>query len=610
MTAQAIPYYDVSLSDGFWQRKQHMVSRVTIPAILDRFTQTGRLAAYRFEWRPGMPNEPHIFWQSDIDKWIEAASYVLEYDPQPELKAQLEQLVAAAQAHQEPSGYLNCHFTAVEPDQEWQQRSAHELYTAGHMIEAAVAYTHATGDERFLQCACRFADHIEQVFVRDHAAAFETPGHEEIELALVKLYTCTGNNRYLDLSRHFIDRRGQNPAAEGADTYVQDHLPVREQTQAVGHAVRAGYLYTAMADLARLDGDETLWDACETLFRNITERRMYITGGIGSTSRGEAFTIDYDLPNLTAYSETCAAISLAMFASRLSLLHTDSRYADTVERALYNGVLSGISLDGRAFFYENPLEINPVLLATGERLPATQRKAVFDCSCCPPNIARTIASIGGYVYHLADGCLCIDQYVAGTVRFPMDGRTVTLTQETRYPLDGMVNIRHDGVAPLRLALRIPGWCRHVSLDVDGQTVSPRVEAGYAYLEAPAGAAVRWRMDMEPQFVEANPQVSQDCGRCAVQYGPIVYCAEAVDNGPLLRDIRLLPGGPIRVEEEAALGMNVLYVQGVRRQAAAFDGLYRPRVAEDACPQEVRLIPYCAFANRGESAMLVWFQIAD
>lgn len=517
-------------------------------------------------------------------------------------------MVDQIEKNQRPDGYFNSYFISVEPSKRFCDRTMHELYCAGHLIEAAIAYRHATGRDRFLKLMCRYADEIERIFVREHSARFVTPGHEEIELALVKLYHATGERRYLDLAKFFIDHRGEDAAENYYDfansLYAQDDRPVREFDTATGHAVRAVYLYCAMADLAREYNDEGLWQACQRVFDSIVNRRMYITGGIGSTHHGEAFTEDYDLPNQTAYAETCAALGLVLFAARMSANEPKAVYADVAERALYNGFLSGVSLDGKAFFYENPLAIDPVqrrldtsMAQPARRLPAMQRAEVFECSCCPPNVARLIASVGDLLYSYDDNTVYLHHYMPSETHFQHQGRDITIIQKTDYPCDGKLEIIVRGKLEGQIAVRIPGWCRSFHADQ-----AYELRDGYAYFSAYSYLNVIF--DMPPAFMEAAPMVQNDCGRICVMRGPLVYCMEGVDNGSCLRDIRLLENAEFSTAYSEALGANVLKTTGVRRAADKFNGLYRPYQGDEV-EQEVTLIPYYAFANRGISEMLVW-----
>ena len=351
-----IGFDKVSLESGFLHEKQKLNREVTLDAVYNRFYETGRFDAFKCDWKEGMEKQPHYYWDSDVAKWMEAVAYILKKESNPELEAKVENLIDEIEKNQSPDGYFNIFFTVIEPDKRFFERTAHELYCAGHLFEAAVAYFECTGKDRFLKLMEKYADHIIRVFVEEKTAKFITPGHEEIELALVRMYSATKKKKYLDLAKFFIDNRGYAEAEK--EYYSQSHLPVREQKTAEGHAVRACYLYAAMADVAYETGDTELYEVCKTLFADIVNKKMYITGGIGSTRKGEAFTVPYDLKNDKAYAETCAAISLMFFAHRMMRFENDAKYADVIERVLYNGMISGLSLDGTSFFYENPLEID------------------------------------------------------------------------------------------------------------------------------------------------------------------------------------------------------------------------------------------------------------
>lgn len=615
-------YKKISLSQtditgGFWAQKQAMNRDVTLASVREQFEKTGRFAAFRFDWEEGKPDRPHIFWDSDVAKWLESAAYILLKGEDKGLEAYVDAVVDLIEKNQDESGYFNIYFTVCEPDSRFENRMAHELYCAGHLMEAAVAYYEATGKDKFLKLMCRYADHIERVFKIEQSADFSTPGHEEIELALVRLWHCTGEPRYLELSRFFVDTRGTEDAKEVQDgesgTYVQDHLPVREQTTAEGHCVRAGYLYTAMTDLSRETGDEELFAACRTLFENITQKRMYITGGIGSTSAGEAFTVDYDLPNATAYAETCAAISLFMFATRMTRAHADGVYADAAERALYNGVLAGLSLNGKAFFYENPLEINLTDRALPQkaknRYPITQRLEVFSCSCCPPNMTRFIASLGENIYTRDENTVFVHHYIHSKAAFSCGDSLAEITQETQYPAQSTVVLSLRNLGGKTLALRIPGWCDAYRITVDDHEVAPTVRDGYAYIPCEAASVtVQLIMDMPPRWYEANGLVADCAGMAALMRGPVVYCAEGVDNGSALWSLRADIAAPVRVTAESFGGLPVLEAEGLRKTDNGLSALYSPAgEGYQAC--QLRFIPYYAFANRGETDMRVWMNKA-
>ena len=602
---KTVDFRSTRVLDGFWRQKQDMARTVSAKAVYDRFKDTGRIDAFKCSWREGMPNRPHFFWDSDVAKWIEGVAYMLHDGPLPELEACCDAIIEDLVKNQGADGYFNIYFTVVEPERRFTDRDKHELYCAGHLMEAAVAYFEATGKRALLDAMCRYADYIEKRFMLDRDTSFVTPGHEEIELALFRLYECTGEYRYFKLAEFFLNQRGVAPdptlSPSTAHGYNQTHLPIREQTTAEGHAVRAVYLYSAMADLARYTNDEALIRACEKIFANITERRMYITGGIGSSSCGEAFTVDYDLPNILAYSESCAAIGLIFFANRMLTLTPDSRYSDVIERALYNGFLSSTSLDGRSFFYENPLALLPYLSEKDKtsthnriRYPRHTRLEVFGCSCCPPNIVRFIPSVANLLYGDDGETLFVHQFMASETTIERAGKRVTVRQTTDYPSSGRVRISVSG-ADVRLAVRIPGWC-------DSYTGPTKL--GYAYLDLADGESVDFDFEMKPQLVVARPEVFFNGGRLAVQRGPVVYCTEEVDNGKNLRDIRIDSTAKIECAEPDALGVPTLVTDGFRSNTDESTPLYRT-LDGALTPVKVKLIPYYAFANRGVSEMQVW-----
>ncbi len=632
--AAPVPFHQVRLDDDFWAPRQETNRRTTLAIEYDQLKQTGRLDAFRLEWRPGQPNPPHVFWDSDTAKWIEAASYTLAHQPDPELEARLDELIAWMQQAQQPDGYLNTHFIVVEPEKRWTNlRDAHELYCAGHLIEAAVAHFQATGKRTLLEVMCRYADLIARTFGPGENQRTGVPGHEEIELALVRLYEVTGKRRYLDTAAFFVDQRGVEPnyfveeaAARGESpeqtrarlNYWQAHCPVREQTTAEGHAVRAMYLYSGMADLARETRDQALERACRRLFENVAERRMYLTGGIGSSAGGERFTEDYDLPNESAYAETCAAVGLVFWMQRMLRLGNDGRFGDVMERALYNGTISGVSLDGKRFFYTNPLAVQRRPAASA---PASQandnlsnvRREWFGCACCPPNIARLIASVGGYFYTSTPDSLSVHLYGRSTMQTTLGRTRITVRQQTRYPWDGEITLALSPERALRfrLNLRIPGWCPRAEICVNGRRIEPVLECGYARIERvwKPGDRVEITLEMPVQRLYAHPRVRADRGRAAFQRGPIVYCFEGADNGNPVDLIAIPRGTPLKPVWKPDLlgGVIVLEGCGLRTplpgQAAA---LYRPAPPE---PREIPVtaVPYCTWENRARGDMAVWMR---
>ena len=584
----------IRIKDGFWRFYTDLNRKAVVKNVYDRFEETGRFDALRCNWREGDPNKPHIFWDSDVVKWMEGVAYILEEAPAPEWEALVDEMVDRIAENQRPDGYFNSYYLSCEPSKIFTDRTCHELYCVGHAIEAAIAYHKATGKDKFLKCVLKNVEMIHRVFVREQSAAFVTPGHQEIELALLKLYEYLGDEKHLELARFFIDQRGNNDLEE-KDTYSQSDLPVREISEAVGHSVRACYLYTAMAMLAKIDGDQQLKDACHRVFDDIVNRKMSITGGIGSDHEKEKFSYAYDLPNSDTYNETCAAISLAMFAGAMGEMEADSRYGDVIERVCYNGFISGLSLDGEKFFYTNPLEIDRKKYARSTYQPICQRVKVFRCSCCPPNVTRMLGSVARYMYTQDGDTVYCNQFASSEAKLQVGGKDALLTQITDYPYSGKITFRYQG-EPMTLYVRIPDWC----VEYRGET-----ENGFARFSMADGDTVTVELPMEVHFIEANPMVQDDSGRYAVQRGPIVYCMEEIDNGENLRDITLLENSPIRVAKEDGIPAPVLYMGAQRRPTTKT--LYQLKQSRRV-PFTARLIPYFAFANREASDMLVWTMV--
>mgnify|MGYP005812741485 CR=1 FL=1 len=587
-------FYDLTITGGLWKERQDTVRKCTALAVYDRFWETGRIQTLDCGWREGRPMKPHVFWGSDCFKWLEGAAYLLAEKEDPALRAKAEAMIAQIEKGQAPDGYYNSYFNATgEP--RYQNRNAHELYSLGHLIEAGVAWYEATGSDRLLKIGRRGADHADRVFRIEQSAGFVTPGHEEIELALIRLYRVCGEPRYLELAEFFIRQRGANQKDQAVfikdhGEYAQSHQPVTEQREAVGHAVRAVYLYCAIADLAEETGDAGLREAAERLFADIAEHKMYLTGGIGALQQGEAFSVPYHLPNHTAYAETCAALGLALFAGRLAAATPDARYADAAERALFNGMLAGLSLSGDAFFYENPLAVDRAL----KEVPLIhhaplQRQKVFSCSCCPPNLVRMIPSIGDWIYSFDAQYLYVHQYIPNTGF--CGGARVTL--QTAYPEDGRVTVCHTGSRGL--ALRKPGWCRKFEA-----SAPCREERGYLYFET---NQVTVDFQMEPCLIRAGSRVHNNCGKLALQRGPVVYCLEGQDQPADLYALRLDPDAEIRVLPEKLGGLPLLEAGGliVPEQQA----LYAPYEKQETTACRLKFIPYYTFANRGEDDMMVW-----
>ncbi|WJQ05725.1 glycoside hydrolase family 127 protein [Geobacillus stearothermophilus] len=628
-----------NVNDRFWKRYIDIVRNEVVPyqweALNDRIPDAEPSHAIKnFRIAAGESDGEFygmVFQDSDVAKWLEAVAYLLEEKRDSELEALADDVIELLGRAQQPDGYLNTYYTVKEPGKRWTNlRDNHELYCAGHLIEAAVAYFQATGKRRFLDIMCKYADYIGTVFGRGEGQIPGYDGHQEIELALLKLYEVTGNESYLKLSQYFIDQRGQQPhyfdwekKARGETKpfwfhddyrYHQAHIPVREQKQAVGHAVRALYMYTAMAGLAAKTGDESLKQACQTLWENVTKRQMYITGGVGSSAFGESFTFDFDLPNDTVYAETCAAIALVFWARRMLELEMDGKYVDVMERALYNGTISGMDLDGKRFFYVNPLEVWPKACERHDKRHVKPvRQKWFSCACCPPNLARLIASIGHYIYSQTSDALFVHLYVGSNIQTEIGGRSVEIVQETNYPWDGTVRltISPESAQEFTLGLRIPGWCRGAEVTINGENVdiAPLTKKGYAYIRRVwrQGDEMVLHFSMPVERIKAHPQVRANAGKVALQRGPIVYCLEEVDNGPNLANLFLPRDAQLEAHFEPDLLEGVVVITGTAErmdESAWNDELYRP-IEPRTYQVPFRAIPYYAWCNRGEGEMTVW-----
>ncbi len=592
----AVPFTDVKFTDNFWAPRMEVNRTVTVPHCLKECEITGRIP--NFDVAGGLVKGKFrgiYFNDSDVYKVVEGAACALGLHPDPELDARLDKLIAKFAAAQQDDGYLSTYYTIVEPDKRWTDlASRHELYCAGHLFEAAVAHYRATGKRSLLNVAIRYADYIDSIFGEGRRVG--VPGHEEIELALVKLYDVTGEKKYFDLAKFFIDKRGHNNRE-----YSQDHIPVREQSEIVGHAVRAMYFYSGAADVAARTGDEVLSAAMERIWRDVTQRKMYITGGIGPSARNEGFTVPYDLPNDSAYAETCAAIGMALWNHRLLLLHGDAKYADVLERVLYNGSISGVSLKGAKFFYTNPLA------SRGRH----HRQSWYGCACCPTNIVRFIPQVGGYLYATSAGGVWVNLYAGSRVTVSLDGKKVELVQETRYPWSGAVDLAVNPTTPIvfQVNVRIPGWCEGATAKLNGRAIDAApAKNGYLRISR------RWRrgdkvsldLPMPIRRIAANPKVAADVGRVALQRGPIVYCLESVDNGGSVRDIALPQNAKLESHFEPDLlgGVTVLRGTAVRRKPVEWsDVLYQPVPSEE--DTSIVAVPYYAWDNREAGEMLVW-----
>ena len=630
-----VPLARVKIQDVFWKPRMETNRKVTLAHEYQLNKKNGVLTAYQWDWwNPAKGNPPWRIWVGDVPKWLEAVSYSLATHPDARLAALAERVVQGVIKGQKKDGYL--YANPLPRDWRWTNlQEKHELYDAGHAMEGAVAYYQATGRRNFLDAMCRYADLLDVTFGREKGKMRGYDGHPEVELALVKLYRATGEKRYLKLAKFFVDERGRKPyyfdlerkalSKRGLATFnwftpgnyvnCQAHKPLRRQEDAVGHSVRALYLYSGAADVAVETGDAELMQACRRLWKSVTRRRMYVIGGAGSTAHGEAFTFDHDLPNETAYAETCANIALVFFAHRMLQTEAQSEYADVMERALYNGVLSGVSLDGKRFFYANHLTVAPQALDGAHGHIAAARQGWFGCACCPPNIARLIASIGQYVCSTSRDGLYVHLYVAGSAQCEVAGRKVAVTQDTRYPWKETVKLTLKPKSPMRftVALRIPGWCRRAAVKVNGRAVgiARTMKNGYACIRRvwERGDRIELTLPMPVERVEAHPSVRMDCGKVALQRGPVVYCLEEVDNGRALADIFLPRSSKLRAEYKPRLLGGAVVIRGNarRRATAGWDNrLYRAdRSATKTV--DIKAVPYCVWANRKPGEMIVWMR---
>lgn len=705
----------IQVTDAFWHREQELVRTQVLPyqwdALNDRvegaapsycmrnFKVAGRMMrekrdkgaayvapSYTFRGFEALPEDPanpdedkfygFVFQDTDFSKWIEAVGYSLLQHPDPELEKTADEAIDIVCAAQLENGYLDTYYIINGMDRAFTNlRDHHELYCLGHLVEGAVAYYQATGKDKLLRAAERFADYCCQVFGPEPGQCKGYPGHEIAEMALVRLFEEDNQERYLNLAKFFLDRRGTEPfyfeqeeqeraAHDGQpykmttnNAYHQAHLPVREQSEAVGHAVRAMYLYSGMADVARLCGDEAMEAACDRLWDNVTREKMYVTGGVGATHMGEAFSFNYDLPNDTAYSETCAAIGLVFWARRMLQLKPRGKYGDVMELALYNTVLAGMALDGKSFFYVNPLDVAPEACHKDGRKGhvKTVRQKWFGCACCPPNIARLVSSVAAYAYtesadtlwfHLYMGSVLTKEVWAGDDS-SREKKTLDIKVESQLPWAGKVKVLLRGdQTPCKLAFRVPGWSGGMKVSyrccgrageaaVTGEGLAMGTDFadqtdrageqtalsqaavsyrdGYLYIDGvwQDGDEVDLEMEMPVRILEADPRVREDMGKVAIARGPIVYCLEERDNGKDLHlcrvDLQTLRPSDIRTETTKELGhpMTVLQVPGKRLLPEESGELYRqarPAREEDVT---LRMVPYYAWNNRGEGEMSVW-----
>jgi hypothetical protein len=603
-----VPFGAVEVTDEFWAPRMKTNRERTIPHNFRMCEESGRINNLRRAGGllEGREFEGYRFNDSDVYKALEGACYELARKPDPALGKQVDDLIAVLAAAQQPDGYLNSYYALAEPDARWTNlKDAHELYCGGHLIEAAVAHHQGTGKRTLLDVAVRFADHVASIFGPDKRR--DVPGHQEIELALVRLSAATGDTRYRDLAHFFLEERGRAHGRGLYGEYCQDHVPIDQQTEIVGHAVRAMYYYCGLADVMRASDSRSHLSALEHIWNDVTLRKLYVTGGIGPSAHNEGFTIPYDLPNETAYCESCASIGLVFWAHRMNLLTKDARYANVLERVLYNSLPAGVSLSGDRFFYVNPLA------GRGGH----HRRPWYSCACCPPNFARFFPTLGGYVYAADHEGIYVNLYVTGRAEIRVAGVPVNVEQKTDYPWNGSVRLTVSPPAekPFAVCLRLPDWCPKAEAKVNGQTLeAPFIRKGYLRIERAwkPGDTVEWSLAMPIQRIEANPRVMANRGRVALQRGPIVYCVEAQDaNGAA--DRLVLPRDAVlsAMHRKDLLG-GVTVIEGKGREAAAPTAwgadLYRP--VTEGRTVDFTAIPYCVWNNRQAGAMTVWLPESD
>ncbi|WP_235929389.1 glycoside hydrolase family 127 protein [Heyndrickxia ginsengihumi] len=652
-----IHIHNVNITDQFWSRYLEIVRKEMIPYQWDVLNDKANItiekerndetipsekshAIENFKIAAGLKEGKHYGWvfqDSDVYKWLEAVAYSLHHTFDEKLKELADSVIDLLELAQEKDGYLNTYFSIEEPERRFKMLAeSHELYCAGHYIEAAVAYYETTKNEKALRIACKLADCIDANFGNEDGKIKGYDGHEEIELALAKLYQVTKERKYLNLSRFFLYERGTDSSffdrqrqedtgkkavIEGMHhrplSYYQAHRPILEQDSAEGHAVRLVYLCAAMADVAYLSKDKEMLSACRKLWKSIVERRMYITGGIGSTVDGEAFTSDYDLPNDTMYCETCASIGLIFFAYNMLKNDTNSSYADTLERALYNTVISGMALDGKHFFYVNPLEVNPENSAKdpGKSHVKVTRPEWFGCACCPPNLARMLTSLDKYIYTISDDIIYTNLYLTNQTSIHVKGTKVSLQQETNVPWGGDIrfHIQQDAPSTFGLAVRIPSWSKTYKIYLNGAEIDQKPKNGYIIIhrEWQQNDEIILSLDVNIQVWSANPYVKANVNKIAIQRGPFIYCLEEEDNEKNLHLIRIPKNEPFNYHFETGLlgGVGVIEVNAKKRivQMEWDHQLYSTDLPEEYEKKKITFIPYYCWANRSPGEMQVWIE---
>ena len=581
---EQIDFSHVKINDNFWSPRLSKHVSATLPVCIDQIeNQTGRIRNFENAAKGEGEHSGIFFDDSDVYKALEGMAYSLINNPDPELEKKADEWIDKFAAAQQPDGYINTFYTLTGLDKRWTNMDKHEMYCAGHMIEAGVAYYQATGKRKLLDVCIRMTDHMMSQF--GPGKRHWVPGHEEIELALVKLYQTTQEQKYLDFAYWLLEERGHGHGTMGDEgkwnpVYYQDIVPVRQLTDISGHAVRCMYLYCGMADVAALKNDTGYIAAMDRLWDDVVHRNMYITGGVGSSHDNEGFTEDYDLPNLDAYCETCASVGMVLWNQRMNQLTGDSKYIDVLERSLYNGALAGISLGGARFFYVNPLE------SKGDH----HRQEWYGCACCPSQLSRFLPSIGNYIYASSDDALWVNLYIGNTGQIRIGETDILLTQETDYPWDGSVKLTISTSQPLEkeIRLRIPNWCKTYDLSINGKRINVSEKKGYAVIKDwKSQDVIALDMDMPVEIVAADPHVKENFGKRAIQRGPLVYCMEEIDNPEYFDQIQLSPSTTFQTAfvSDILNGIKTIKTNG-RAQSATF-------------------IPYYAWDNRKAGKMRVW-----
>lgn len=581
---EQIDFSHVKINDNFWSPRLSKHVSATLPVCIDQIeNQTGRIRNFENAAKGEGEHSGIFFDDSDVYKALEGMAYSLINNPDPELEKKADEWIDKFAAAQQPDGYINTFYTLTGLDKRWTNMDKHEMYCAGHMIEAGVAYYQATGKRKLLDVCIRMTDHMMSQF--GPGKRHWVPGHEEIELALVKLYQTTQEQKYLDFAYWLLEERGHGHGTMGDEgkwnpVYYQDIVPVRRLTDISGHAVRCMYLYCGMADVAALKNDTGYIAAIDRLWDDVVHRNMYITGGVGSSHDNEGFTEDYDLPNLDAYCETCASVGMVLWNQRMNQLTGDSKYIDVLERSLYNGALAGISLGGDRFFYVNPLE------SKGDH----HRQEWYGCACCPSQLSRFLPSIGNYIYASSDDALWVNLYIGNTGQIRIGETDILLTQETDYPWDGSVKLTISTSQPLEkeIRLRIPNWCKTYDLSINGKRINVSEKKGYAVIKDwKSQDVIALDMDMPVEIVAADPHVKENFGKRAIQRGPLVYCMEEIDNPEYFDQIQLSPSTTFQTAfvSDILNGIKTIKTNG-RAQSATF-------------------IPYYAWDNRKAGKMRVW-----